>query len=78
MKVLKVSVLAKCSDMCQVELSHEDGSTTFRDGYVPDFFPGEHFGDYIELEIDPLTGIIMNWDTTITAEQMVSDLEDKV
>jgi hypothetical protein len=31
------------------------------DGYVPDFFPGQHFGDYVELEIDVDTGMILNW-----------------
>lgn len=30
-------------------------------GYVPKFFPGEHFGDYVQLEIDVDTGQIMNW-----------------
>lgn len=31
------------------------------DGYVPKFFPGQHFGDYVNLEIDIETGKIVNW-----------------
>jgi hypothetical protein len=34
------------------------------DGYVPDWFPNstvEHFGDYVEMDIDVETGKILNW-----------------
>jgi hypothetical protein len=31
------------------------------DGYVPSFMPGEHFGDYVILDIDVDTGMILNW-----------------
>lgn len=31
------------------------------DGYVPHFMPGEHFGDYVLLDIDIDTGKILNW-----------------
>lgn len=31
------------------------------DGYVPDFFPNNHCGDYVELDIDVKTGKILNW-----------------
>jgi len=31
------------------------------DGYVPDFMPGEHYGDYVILEVDIDTGHIANW-----------------
>ena len=33
----------------------------FEDAYVPDFMPGDHFGDYIILKIDIDTGQILNW-----------------
>ena len=40
----------------------EDGKTTGEyDGYVPSFFPEEHYGDYVELDIDIDTGKIVNW-----------------
>ncbi len=31
------------------------------DGYVPDWMPGENYGDYVELEVDTATGQILNW-----------------
>jgi hypothetical protein len=31
------------------------------DGYVPGFMPGEHYGDYLILDIDLDTGKILNW-----------------
>lgn len=52
---------AKCSDLCFMSLVDSNGQ--FRgeyDGYVPDFFPGLHYGDYIELEIEVETGRILN------------------
>lgn len=59
-KTVKIS--AKCSDLCFTELLDAKGKTLFsNDGYVPDFFPDEHFGDYVVLEIDLATGKILNW-----------------
>lgn len=29
--------------------------------YVPNFFPGDHYGDYLMLDIDIETGKITNW-----------------
>ena len=31
------------------------------DGYVPNWFPGRHYGDYVTLDIDVKTGKITNW-----------------
>jgi len=31
------------------------------DGYVPGFMPGEHYGDYLILDIDLDSGTILNW-----------------
>ncbi|MBL8414198.1 MAG: hypothetical protein JNM42_07165 [Propionivibrio sp.] len=39
------------------------------EGYVPDFMPGQHYGDYVILDIDVDTGHITNWKTP-SAEQM--------
>lgn len=39
------------------------------EGYVPDFFPGEHYGDYLILNIDLETGQIKNWNKP-TAENL--------
>lgn len=32
------------------------------EGYVPEFMPGHHYGDYIILDIDIETGQITNWE----------------
>lgn len=52
-----ISVSAKCSDLFSASL--DDGRAY--DGYVPEFFPGQHYGDYVELEIELATGKILNW-----------------
>ena len=31
------------------------------EGYVPDFMPDDHYGDYIILDIDLDSGRIVNW-----------------
>lgn len=57
-----IAVCAKCSDCCSATLKDQDGNTIVDyDGYVPDFFPGEHYGDYIMFNIDIDTGVIANW-----------------
>lgn len=57
MKAKTISISAKCSDMFSASL--DDGRVY--DGYVPDFFPGKHYGDYVQLEIDLNSGRILNW-----------------
>jgi hypothetical protein len=62
--ILRVS--AKCSDLCHIAmLPGLDGEgVSEHDGYVPSWFPNpdvEHYGDYVELEIDLATGQILNW-----------------
>lgn len=56
----KLSICAKCSDMFSASLN-EDGKIKEYSGYVPDFFPDQHWGDYVMLEIDIDTGTILNW-----------------
>lgn len=49
------------------------------EGYVPDFFPGQHYGDYLILNIDVETGQIKNWNkpTAADIEKMIeADEED--
>lgn len=76
-KVTKIQLTAKCSDLCFVRLHGEDGEVIAEgDGYVPDFMPGEHYGDYVELDIDPDTGIITNWDKHYPQDMMIKDVED--
>lgn len=40
----------KTSDECHIKFEHEKGMVTYR-GYVPDYFPGKHYGDYVLLKI---------------------------
>jgi hypothetical protein len=60
-----ISITAKCSDMFSAILRGTDENdkpvAKEYDGYVPDFMPGEHYGDYVELDIDLATGQILNW-----------------
>lgn len=59
---MTIKISAKCSDMFHANLIGDDGQPKGEyDGYVPDFFPGEHYGDYVQLEIDIATGKILNW-----------------
>ena len=41
----------KTADRCLVKFEEADGTMQHYEGYVPDFFPGEHYGDYIEIII---------------------------
>lgn len=57
-----LQIHAKCSDCCCATLLDQDGEVLKdHDGYVPDFMPGDHYGDYIILDIDIDTGQILNW-----------------
>ncbi len=54
---------AKCSDLCWMALEDGHGNRIGEDhdGYVPDWMPGDHYGDYVMLDIDLETGKILNW-----------------
>lgn len=56
-----ISITAKCSDLWSHRVINRSGEISAYDGYVPSFMPGEHFGDYVMLDIDPYTGVILNW-----------------
>ena len=59
-----ISISAKCSDMFSATLHNEQGNNVGEyHGYVPKWMPGEHYGDYVELDIDVDTGKILNWKT---------------
>ena len=60
--ILKIT--AKCSDMFFARFGEKRYN-----GYVPDFMPGQHYGDYVQLDIDVNTGLIVNWKTP-TEEQL--------
>jgi hypothetical protein len=66
-RILKVC--GKTSDLCCVPLVVDGVEVANHDGYVPDFFPGDHYGDYLMFDIDLDTGMILNWKKP-TAEQV--------
>ena len=59
-KVLKMHL--KVCDMFTATLVDQDGEEIFEqdDGYVPGFMPGDHYGDYVILDIDINTGQVLN------------------
>jgi hypothetical protein len=60
MKIIQIT--AKCSDLFHANLKDEkEGLIGEYNGYVPDFFPDEHYGDYIQFNINAETGQILNW-----------------
>jgi len=75
---MKISIYAKCSDCCHVRVTEDAGQTELydEDGYVPSFLSIQEYGDYIDLEIDNLTGKIMNW-VPIKKEDLKKDEDDE-
>jgi len=53
----------KVCDGFEAAIYDKDGEQIGQDyeGYVPGFMPGEHYGDYLILNIDLETGRILNW-----------------
>jgi hypothetical protein len=62
MPIKTLRVCAKTVDRCAITFLNEKGeSVGERDCYVPNYFPEDHYGDYLELDIDVETGQILNW-----------------
>jgi hypothetical protein len=59
MKILRIT--AKCSDLFSATLEDNGEFVGEYDGYVPEWMPGEHGGDYVELTINIETGQILEW-----------------
>jgi len=60
--VNRIYINAKCNDLCHAQLKDGEGRVLAEhNGYVPALMPEEHYGDYVELEIDLETGTILNW-----------------
>lgn len=58
-----LSIHMKVRDEFSAQLLDQNGDVIHdqEEGYVPGFMPGQHFGDYVILEIDMDTGQIKNW-----------------
>jgi hypothetical protein len=66
-KTLHISL--KVVDGFGATLTDQDGAVLADyEGYVPDFMPGEHYGDYVMLDVDIDTGKITNWKTPTDAQ----------
>jgi hypothetical protein len=62
MAIKTIRLCAKTVDACGINYLDENGNSVAEvNDYVPDYFPEEHFGDYIEFDIDVKTGQILNW-----------------
>lgn len=75
-KTLKVH-LKVCDMFCAQLLDQHGEILQDYEGYVPDFMPGKHYGDYVILDIDVDTGKIINWNVP-TKEQLQEFIEQKV
>ena len=73
-----LSIHCKVSDMFTAFILDENRQELGGqdDGYVPDFMPGKHYGDYVILEIDLDTGMVTNWQTP-TKEQIEKFINKK-
>lgn len=67
-KTLKLHL--KVRDQFTADLIDANGETlkSQEDGYVPGFMPGDHYGDYVILDIDIDTGMILNWKVPTAAK----------
>jgi hypothetical protein len=63
-KTMKIHL--KCRDQFQFEIVDDKDNVIFEqeDGYVPGFMPGQHYGDYLILDIDLDSGKITNWEAS--------------
>lgn len=59
----ELRIYCKVCDNFTASLNDQDGAVICiqEDGYVPGFMPGDHFGDYVILNIDIETGMVTNW-----------------
>lgn len=74
-----LNLYCKIRDCFTATLVDQDGVTLKEyDGYVPNFMPGDHYGDYLILDIDIDTGQITNWKTPSREkiEQFIRGEED--
>ena len=63
-------IYCKVSDRFTYSIDDAQGEEIHcqEDGYVPDFMPGEHYGDYVILDIDLDTGMVTNWKKPTAAQ----------
>lgn len=70
-----IDISAKCSDLFDATVYDGKGKALLDyTGYVPGFFPDDHYGDYVRMKIELKTGKILNWKqpTAVDFEHMES------
>jgi hypothetical protein len=76
MRIMTMTV--KCSDMFYCDIKDGDKYLVEGyEGYVPDFMPDEHYGDYVVLDIDLDSGRIVNWRTDSAFKSDIKRFLDK-
>ena len=70
-----IKVCAKCSDLFSAVLVEDGKQVGEYSGYVPEIFPGQHYGDYVQLDIDVKTGVVLNW--KVPSEKQLKETFDK-
>jgi len=73
-KTLKIHIKT-CDEFSARLIDDKGNELKDYDGYVPSFMPGQHFGDYLILDIDIDSGQITNW-PKITANQIQNFLAE--
>ena len=68
--IKKMRLELKVTDGFCASFFDKDGYLVYtqEEGYVPNFMPGQHYGDYVMLDIDIDTGQITNWKKSIATE----------
>ena len=59
----EIQLYLKVRDEFTASIVDAEGAAicTQEDGYAPSLMPGEHYGDYVILNIDLETGVVTNW-----------------
>lgn len=65
-----IKIYCKVSDRFSYQIVDAQGDVLHDqdDGYVPNFMPGDHYGDYVILDIDIDTGVVQNWKKLTAAD----------
>ena len=73
-KIKTIEISGKVRDLFSIS-AHDAGGAVIAegDGYVPDFMPGQHYGDYVQLTIDVATGRITDW-VVPTDKKIIADI----
>lgn len=72
-KGTKANIHYKVCDDGLYSLQDENGETLIeKEYYVPNIMPGEHYGDYIILDIDE-DGKILNWKTDFSIKDFMTE-----